>query len=126
MPLDVKNWSAAFPRLTEVFEAIGTVAGSPSHLFAGDRCPRWSFGRVALVGDAAHGMPPTLDQGAGFAMMNCHALAELVTADANIERALKRWEDTGRFLTTPLDAGQSAMTASPGTGHARCACYVRG
>ena len=98
MPLDVKNWSAAFPRLTEVFEAIGTVAGSQA-TYSLVTAPRWSFGRVALVGDAAHGMPPTLGQGAGLAMMNCHALAELVTADADIERALKRWEDTGRFLS---------------------------
>jgi 2-polyprenyl-6-methoxyphenol hydroxylase-like FAD-dependent oxidoreductase len=52
-----------------------------------------------LVGDAAHGMPPTLGQGVGLSMINCHVLAEVVTQSENIAQALETWESSVRFLS---------------------------
>ncbi len=42
------------------------------------RCPRWSRGRVTLVGDAAHAMGPIWAQGAALAIEDAIVLARLV------------------------------------------------
>jgi 2-methyl-3-hydroxypyridine 5-carboxylic acid dioxygenase len=59
----------------------------------------WSSGRVAIVGDAAHAMTPTLGQGAGTAMMNALALAVALERQPSMQRALEEWEDRERPLT---------------------------
>ncbi|MGH6708779.1 MAG: flavin-dependent oxidoreductase [Bradyrhizobium sp.] len=41
-----------------------------------DPLPRWSFGRVTLLGDAAHPMVPRGSNGAGQAILDAHALAK--------------------------------------------------
>jgi 2-polyprenyl-6-methoxyphenol hydroxylase-like FAD-dependent oxidoreductase len=98
MPLDVENWTAAFPKLRVLFTALNGAEGSQV-VYPLVTAPRWSAGRVALVGDAAHGMPPTLGQGVGLSMINCHALAEVVTQSENIAQALGTWENSVRFLS---------------------------
>jgi len=98
MPLDVENWTAAFPKLRALFTALNAAEGSQV-IYPLVTAPRWSTGRVALVGDAAHGMPPTLGQGVGLSMINCHALAEVVTQSENIAQALETWESNVRFLS---------------------------
>ena len=55
--------------------------------------------RKVIVGDAAHGMAPTLGQGAGTAMMNALALAVAVDGRSDIEDALEEWETRERPLT---------------------------
>ena len=43
-------------------------------LFDRDPVPRWSFGRVTLLGDAAHPLLPFGSQGASQAVLDCQAL----------------------------------------------------
>jgi salicylate hydroxylase len=60
-----------------------------------DRDPlaRWVVGRVALLGDAAHPMMPTLAQGAAISMEDGYALARHVDACADAPaRALAAYE----------------------------------
>src|SRR4029077_8670631 len=59
----------------------------------------WHCGRVAIVGDAAHGMPPSLGQGAGTAMMNAFTLASHLAAANDLESGLAEWEGRERPLT---------------------------
>jgi salicylate hydroxylase len=40
-----------------------------------DPLPRWTFGRITLLGDAAHPMMPTLAQGAAMALEDAYAVA---------------------------------------------------
>ncbi|HSR81991.1 MAG TPA: FAD-dependent monooxygenase, partial [Hyphomicrobiaceae bacterium] len=68
------------------------------------RLDAWSVGRVAVVGDAAHAMPPTLAQGACCAMMNTLSLAVFVSQGSPIENALQRWEAQERGLTNDTQA----------------------
>jgi 2-polyprenyl-6-methoxyphenol hydroxylase-like FAD-dependent oxidoreductase len=63
------------------------------------RLKRWSVGCVAVVGDAAHAMPPYLAQGAGHAMMNALGLAASLETAASLEEALQQWEARERPLT---------------------------
>ena len=60
-----------------------------------DREPigRWSFGRVTLLGDAAHPMMQYLAQGACMALEDAVTLGEAIDAeDGDLERAFGRYE----------------------------------
>jgi 2-polyprenyl-6-methoxyphenol hydroxylase-like FAD-dependent oxidoreductase len=63
------------------------------------RCRAWSSGRVAILGDSAHAMPPTMAQGAGCAMMNGLALAKALDRTEDIPSALVEWERRERPVT---------------------------
>jgi hypothetical protein len=56
-------------------------------------------GRIAVLGDAAHAMPPYLAQGAGHAMMNALGLAEALRREPSLASALAAWERRERPLT---------------------------
>ena len=53
--------------------------------------PAWSRGRVALLGDAAHPMPPYLAQGAGMAIEDAEALARHLAGPLDPTAALKAY-----------------------------------
>jgi 2-polyprenyl-6-methoxyphenol hydroxylase-like FAD-dependent oxidoreductase len=57
-----------------------------------DPLPRWSFGRVTLLGDAAHPMVPRGSNGAGQAILDCVALAECLAATPDPAAALHAYE----------------------------------
>jgi 5-methylphenazine-1-carboxylate 1-monooxygenase len=65
-----------------------------------DPLPRWSFGRVTLLGDAAHPMVPRGSNGAGQAILDARALAECLAAEPDPEAALKAYEDRRLQATT--------------------------
>lgn len=59
-----------------------------------DPLPRWSHGRVTLLGDAAHPMVPRGSNGAGQAIIDARALAECLSADpADPVNALAAYEE---------------------------------
>jgi 2-polyprenyl-6-methoxyphenol hydroxylase-like FAD-dependent oxidoreductase len=45
------------------------------------RCRRWFDGRLVLIGDAAHAMPPTAGQGANSALVDAAILAHQLRQD---------------------------------------------
>jgi 2-polyprenyl-6-methoxyphenol hydroxylase-like FAD-dependent oxidoreductase len=59
-----------------------------------DRDPvaRWSFGRVTLLGDAAHPMYPVGSNGASQAILDAAALVEALTREADPVAALRVYE----------------------------------
>jgi len=98
IPLNIENWHATFPTLRDVFEVLGNTE-TTQYAYPLVFSNRWSLGKIALIGDAAHAMPPSLGQGAGLTLMNSHALAEVVSAGSDVEESLKRWEQHVRFLS---------------------------
>ena len=59
-----------------------------------DRDPvdRWSFGRVTLLGDAAHPMYPVGSNGASQAILDARCLAGLLAGGGDVADALKAYE----------------------------------
>lgn len=60
-----------------------------------DRDPidRWSFGRLTLLGDAAHAMYPIGSNGASQAIIDAETLAKHLSLNSsNVEAALKEYE----------------------------------
>jgi 2-polyprenyl-6-methoxyphenol hydroxylase-like FAD-dependent oxidoreductase len=102
VPIDVASWSKAFPEIAYVFERARDEVDWSRIMwsnFAAVKPAQWSRGRVALVGDAAHAMPPNLGQGGGTALMNGLSLAVSVSARGPIDALLRDWERRERPLT---------------------------
>jgi 2-polyprenyl-6-methoxyphenol hydroxylase-like FAD-dependent oxidoreductase len=101
-PIDPDVWARSFPFMRELFVRMRDEANwLQSHWahFQTIHLKRWSAGRVAVLGDAAHAMPPYLAQGAGHAMMNALGLAAALAEAHTIEEAFAAWERRERPLT---------------------------
>jgi 2-polyprenyl-6-methoxyphenol hydroxylase-like FAD-dependent oxidoreductase len=75
----------------------GLVAATPEFyeypMCDRDPLPRWSHGRVTLLGDAAHPMYPMGSNGAGQAVLDAVALTRHLTSGAAPEAALAAYQD---------------------------------
>jgi 2-polyprenyl-6-methoxyphenol hydroxylase-like FAD-dependent oxidoreductase len=97
VPMDARLWRGWFPHLASVIDRIGD--GGRYDRFELIKLKSWSAGRVAVLGDAAHALPPNLGQGGGCAMMNALALAVHLGGASDIPAALAAWERAERPLT---------------------------
>ena len=88
---DVEDWKFDWLDVPAFFRAADVVLEYP--MVDKDPLPAWSFGRVTLLGDAAHPMYPRGSNGAGQAVLDARALAEALDEDTDIARALKAYED---------------------------------
>ena len=57
-----------------------------------DPVPRWSFGRVTLLGDAAHPMYPSGSNGAAQAILDARALTRALRTQPKVLEALRAYE----------------------------------
>jgi 5-methylphenazine-1-carboxylate 1-monooxygenase len=57
-----------------------------------DPVPRWSFGRVTLLGDAAHAMYPVGSNGASQAILDACVLADALAEHRDVGDALRSYE----------------------------------
>ena len=97
IPIDVGLWTRSFPHLAELFPRIGERGRWDPFVVV--RLKRWSAGRVAIVGDAAHAMAPNLGQGGGCGMMNGLSLAVHLDRHEDVPAGLAEWERRERPLT---------------------------
>lgn len=69
-----------------------------------DRDPldRWTFGRVTLLGDAAHPMYPIGSNGASQAILDARVLTREILAQGEVPAALQAYEAERRPATTEL------------------------
>ena len=72
--------------------------------------PRWSAGRVSLLGDACHSTLPFLAQGAVMAIEDGFILARALEAAGDPAEALTRYEAARRARTTRMVEGANANT----------------
>ena len=88
-----KGWSYPWLDVHGLFAATppATVLQLPN--VDRDPIPRWSFGRVTLIGDAAHPMQPVGAQAGSQAVVDGRVLAASLMAHADPVEALTRYQD---------------------------------
>lgn len=69
-----------------------------------DPLPRWTHGRVTLLGDAAHPMYPVGSNGASQAILDARALADCLLMSDHPRAALHAYEDERRTKTAQIIA----------------------
>jgi 2-polyprenyl-6-methoxyphenol hydroxylase-like FAD-dependent oxidoreductase len=97
VPLRKPEWKSSFPHLAGLIDRLGDDGRYDR--FELIKLKRWSSGRVAVIGDAAHALPPNIGQGAGCGMMNALSLAVFLDRFDNPSEALASWEKQERPLT---------------------------
>ena len=96
-PVNRDAWKRWFPHLEALIDRLGGEGRYDR--FDLIRLRRWSAGRVAVIGDAAHALPPNIGQGGGCAMMNALALAVYLEREPDVATALETWERNERPMT---------------------------
>ena len=86
------GWNFGFIDIPALFRATEHILEYP--VVDRDPVDRWSFGRVTLLGDAAHPMYPSGSNGAAQAILDAEALAAAVAqaGGGSVESALARYE----------------------------------
>ncbi|WP_147113123.1 FAD-dependent monooxygenase [Tateyamaria sp. syn59] len=97
------GWDPAIVGLIERAPVLNRWA-----LFDRAPLPRWNDGRVALLGDAAHPMLPSMAQGAVQALEDAWTLAATLDGTNDIEAALGRYYDQRIDRTARIQAGSAA------------------
>ncbi len=77
--------------IADVIRATPAILG-PWPLHELDAMPRWSDGRVCLMGDAAHAMSPSAGQGASMAMEDAMVLAQCLRDIDEVPAAFSAFE----------------------------------
>jgi len=83
------DWAPPIPQV------LATVTDADTGFFPHYRhaVPRsWGTGRITVIGDAAHSMPPTRAQGANQALEDAWALAGALRAATDVPTALRAFE----------------------------------
>jgi 2-polyprenyl-6-methoxyphenol hydroxylase-like FAD-dependent oxidoreductase len=84
------DWHFDWLDVAAMIRATETVLAYP--MVDQDPLPRWSFGRVTLLGDAAHPMFPRGSNGAGQAILDALCLAERLAAQGVGAEALADYD----------------------------------
>jgi 2-polyprenyl-6-methoxyphenol hydroxylase-like FAD-dependent oxidoreductase len=99
------------PRVAGVFELpdvdpVAIIRATPEFyeypMCDRDPLPRWTFGRVTLLGDAAHPMYPMGSNGASQAILDARCLAALLAGSGNIASALRAYDEERRPVTAKI------------------------
>ena len=96
---DAESWKFDWLDVPAFFRAADVVLEYP--MVDKDPLPAWSFGRVTLLGDAAHPMYPRGSNGAGQAILDAEVLAQCLAQggrDALKDYERQRLEPTARVV----------------------------
>lgn len=110
IPVDRALWADVFPQIAPIISGIGQDGRYDFYELT--RLDKWRIGKVALVGDSAHAMPPTLGQGAGCAMMNALGLSVALERASSLDEGLASWEARERPLTDHTQAVAADLAKS--------------
>lgn len=85
------DWNFGWLDVPEVIRNAHTILEFP--MVDRDPLPRWSHGRITLLGDAAHPMYPIGSNGASQAILDGEAITQELAVGDDPEVALKRYEE---------------------------------
>lgn len=111
LPGDVEELCAAYadfhPQARALLDACTEVTRSALHVR--EPMPRWSQGRAAVMGDAAHPMVPFMAQGACMAIEDAVVLARALDESADdVPAALRAYEGARRDRTAAIQRNSLA------------------
>lgn len=86
-----KDWNFGWLDVPGVIASAHAIYEFP--MVDRDPLPRWSHGRVTLLGDAAHPMYPIGSNGASQSIIDGEALAQELAKGDDPEKALQRYEE---------------------------------
>lgn len=95
-----KNWNFGWLNVAEVIEQASAVYEFP--MVDRDPLPQWTFGRVTLLGDAAHPMYPIGSNGASQAILDADAFGEVLAQGQDAEATLQAYEALRREATSNI------------------------
>ena len=87
---DLEDWRFDWLDVPALMRSAEVVLEYP--MVDKDPLPAWTFGRVTLLGDAAHPMYPRGSNGAGQAILDAQALADCLSSEPLVPEALKKYE----------------------------------
>lgn len=91
---DFTDWHPTITRMIAQADAHHRWA-----LFDRDPLPRWTDGRAALLGDSCHPMLPFMAQGAVMAIEDGWVLADSLSRQSELSRALIQYQNTRKART---------------------------
>jgi 2-polyprenyl-6-methoxyphenol hydroxylase-like FAD-dependent oxidoreductase len=94
------DWSFAWLDVPAMIRGAQSILEFP--MVDRDPLPRWSFGRLTLVGDAAHPMLPRGSNGAVQAILDARDLADRLAAGSDWVGALQSYDQRRRTATTAV------------------------
>jgi 2-polyprenyl-6-methoxyphenol hydroxylase-like FAD-dependent oxidoreductase len=94
------GWRFDWLDVAALIEGTETVLAYP--MVDQDPLPRWSFGRVTLLGDAAHPMVPRGSNGAGQAILDARCLADLLRGRGLTPEALGEYDRVRNAATAKI------------------------
>lgn len=110
--------------IEEIIEATDESVILLHDLYDLPTLPRWSVGRVTLLGDAAHAMTPNLGQGACQAIEDAIVLARCLSGSHSIEAAFQQYEHERKDRTASITK-QSRLLGEMGQWSNPLACELR-
>jgi 2-polyprenyl-6-methoxyphenol hydroxylase-like FAD-dependent oxidoreductase len=94
------DWHFDWLDVAALIEGTESVLAYP--MVDQDPLPRWSFGRVTLLGDAAHPMVPRGSNGAGQAILDARFLADRLVAQGLTPEALSEYDRVRNAATAKV------------------------
>jgi 2-polyprenyl-6-methoxyphenol hydroxylase-like FAD-dependent oxidoreductase len=88
----VRRFAGWHAPIEEVLEATPDSAILSNDVYFVDPLPRWSKGRLVLLGDAAHATTPGIGQGAAMAIEDALVLADELAASEDLAAGLASYE----------------------------------
>src|SRR5262249_43769377 len=109
------GWHEPIEAIAEAADEDGILLNDVYYL---DPLPRWSTGRVVLLGDAAHATTPGVGQGAAQAIEDAVVLTDRLARADDVRTALAEYESIRRprveaVLKMSRRADKAAQLASP-------------
>jgi salicylate hydroxylase len=95
----VTDWH---PALRHLIDCVSPPSITPRTIRMLSPAAAWPTGRVTLLGDAIHAMPPMYGHGANSALRDAAELATALTSGSPLPESVARYEATMRARTFPL------------------------